>query len=381
MTSVAKSLLFNVLNDTIGKYIDGLTKENLQLSVLKGTITLNDVSLNRNAIEKLKLPVDVVNGHVESINIEIPWMSLEKSPVKIFINGVYLLMKPLQFKNFTQEQAQEHFKLKKFAALDSEESRIDLLAQVEDSAEDVEVSSGYVENLTKKIINNLEISVENVHLRCEDSISLPSSCFAVGFTLKSFVFTTTDSEWNRKFDNDVTAEYKPRYKLGKICNFGLYWVSNASPHEEQASAAWIQRMKSYIDEDTERQSFPLRHSDYILQPPNVLLAKCIHCSKSKNVGPMLDVTLESIAISFHLDRVQYHQCLHALDAMSENDRQLTAARYRPFTRPCQDGNRNVTKAWWWYALVLVVNKEDIFERKVASMHSLLSYCLLLFFFA
>ena len=51
---MAKALLFKVLNDTIGKYVEGLTEENLKLSVFSGTIALENVSLNRKGIEELK---------------------------------------------------------------------------------------------------------------------------------------------------------------------------------------------------------------------------------------------------------------------------------------------------------------------------------------
>ena len=371
---MAKALLFKVLNDTIGKYIDGLTEENLKLSVFSGTIALSGVSLNRKGIEELQLPISVVNGFVESINIEIPWTSLESSPVKIFINGVYLLVKPLDFNNYTPEEARKHFNLNKIATLLQEEKKIDLQSQVEQSAEQIDVSSGYFDKLTQKIINNLEISLKNVHIRFEDSVSFPSTCFAMGVTLGSFVFTTTDSDWSEKFVSDVNSMAKIQFKLGKISDLGVYWTTAATPFEGKAFVDWMQTMKAYVYTHTssavgsENYSDLFASSSYLLEPPNILRAKCIHHLRSNFSDPKLDIALESITMAFHMDKLQYHQAMHLQDVMAESDRRLTMLQYRPAEKPTrerdEDGRSGTVRQWWRYAVMLVVNKEHVLENKV-----------------
>lgn len=372
---MAKALLFKVLNDTIGKYIDGLTEENLKLSVFSGTIALQNVSLNRKGIEELKLPLSVINGFIESINIEIPWTSLESSPVKIFINGVYLLVKPLDFNSYTPEQAQNHFSAIKLATLLQEEKKIDLQSQILYSADEIEASAGYFDRLTQKIINNLEISLKNVHIRFEDSISFPSTCIAVGITLGSFVFTTTDSEWNEKFVSDETnSSKKIMYKLGKICDVGIYWCTEAEPFERKSLLDCIRIMKAYVytsgsspsGSDSYMNLF--ESCSYLLEPSNTLRAKCIHQPRSSANHPKLNVTLENASMTFHLDKYQYQQALHLQGVMSEGERRLTMLRYRPASlrEPAQEQQGSRAQQWWRYALMLVVNREQILKNKVGE---------------
>lgn len=371
---MAKALLFKVLNDTIGKYIDGLTEENLKLSVFSGTIALSGVSLNRKGIEELQLPISVVNGYIDSINIEIPWTSLESSPVKIFINGVYLLVKPLDFNAYTPEQARKHFNLKKIATLLQEEKKIDLQSQVQESAEDINVSAGYFDRLTQKIINNLEISLKNIHIRFEDSVSFPSTCFAMGVTLGSFVFTTTDSDWNEKFVSDVNSMAKIQFKLGKISDLGIYWTTAATPLEGKSFVDWMKTMKGYVYTHSssavgsvnDNYSKLFASSSYLLEPPNILRAKCIHRPRGNTSDPKLTICLESITMSFHLDKLQYHQAMHLQGVMSESDRRLTMLQYRPVEKPRkgEDGRSRTAKQWWRYAVMLVVNKEHVLENQV-----------------
>jgi vacuolar protein sorting-associated protein 13A/C len=365
---MAKALLFKVLNDTIGKYIDGLTEDNLKLSVFSGTISLQNVALNRKGIEELKLPISVINGFVESINIEIPWTSLESSSVKIFINGVYLLVNPLDFNSYTPEQARKHFHDIKLASLLQEEKKIDLQSQILNSADDIEASAGYFDKLSQKIINNLEISLKNVHIRYEDSTSFPSTCLAIGITLGSFVFTTTDSEWNERYVSNENAGRKVLYKLGKICDLGVYWMTDTVPFDNKSFLQWTQVMKAYVFTSssspvgTENYTQLFESASYLLEPPNILRAKCIHQPRSNTNDPKLNVSLESISVSFHADKFQYQQALHLYGVINEGQRRLIMLQHRP-TEVSRKG-RQRGQQWWRYALILVVNKERLLENKV-----------------
>jgi hypothetical protein len=50
-----------------------------------------------------------------------------------------------------------------------------------------------LEGLKSKIIRNLQIKIENLHIRFEGKTSKP---FAVGITLKSLNLSTTDNNWD-----------------------------------------------------------------------------------------------------------------------------------------------------------------------------------------
>jgi vacuolar protein sorting-associated protein 13A/C len=46
------------------------------------------------ALDKFRLPIDVVEGHLGELTLQIPWSNLKNKPVKIFIENVYLLAIP-----------------------------------------------------------------------------------------------------------------------------------------------------------------------------------------------------------------------------------------------------------------------------------------------
>lgn len=110
---MAKELLLNALVSILGDYIEGITKDNLKLGVWSGKIELKNLQLNHSGIEKLKLPLNIINGYVSSLKLNIPWTSLGSQPVKIYIDGIYLLVGPLNFNKFNLNETNIRFNIQK----------------------------------------------------------------------------------------------------------------------------------------------------------------------------------------------------------------------------------------------------------------------------
>jgi vacuolar protein sorting-associated protein 13A/C len=81
----------------------------------------------------------------------------------------------------------------------------------------------YMLNLTTKIIDNLEITVSNIHIRYEDT-KLVKQPLSMGITLQKMQINTTDEKWkNAFFDRTVSKnKLKPIMKVFQLFNFGLY---------------------------------------------------------------------------------------------------------------------------------------------------------------
>jgi len=53
-------------------------------------------------------------------------------------------------------------------------------------------------SLIAKIIDNLQVSIKNVHVRIENKDQEDSqSTFSLGVTLQSMTFNTTDKQWQK----------------------------------------------------------------------------------------------------------------------------------------------------------------------------------------
>jgi vacuolar protein sorting-associated protein 13A/C len=53
----------------------------------------------------------------------------------------------------------------------------------------------FSEKLITQIIKNVQIRIESIHIRYEDSVTKPKQAFAFGAILKSLHVQTTDKDW------------------------------------------------------------------------------------------------------------------------------------------------------------------------------------------
>jgi vacuolar protein sorting-associated protein 13A/C len=71
----------------------------------------------------------------------------------------------------------------------------------------------FVNQLMTKILNNLQLSIANIHIRYEDDSST-NHRFAAGLTLKELSAITTDETWTPK---TITDSVSTIYKVSKKC--------------------------------------------------------------------------------------------------------------------------------------------------------------------
>lgn len=74
-------------------------------------------------------------------------------------------------------------------------------------------NDGFISQLTTKVVDNLQVSIKNIHVRFEDHISDPGHPFAAGITLKELSAFSTDGEWKPTFISEATNTI---HKVGNI---------------------------------------------------------------------------------------------------------------------------------------------------------------------
>jgi len=189
-----EGILENILQSHLGQYINGLDKKNLTMGVWSGNILIENASLKTEAFEKFKLPFRIKFGKICRLKATIPWMSLSSSPVEILLDSlmVVLVSKPksqweiidMISKNYKKEI------INQFAE--------SLLESLMNGEEDKEHSQGYLERLTVKILDNIQIKIKNIHIRYEVTTSSSeeeSKGFSLGIKLEQLNIITTNEEW------------------------------------------------------------------------------------------------------------------------------------------------------------------------------------------
>jgi len=151
--------------------------------------------------------------------ITIPWKNNFTSPTIINIHDVKILLsfmnkKDWEFIDYISYEKKIN-NLRNFAF-----NRIQELTE----AFSKEKSSGYLDRIRLKIIDNLQINFSNIHIRFEDFYMNPT--YSLGITLQNLSVINTDSLWQQIFIDRNSNKDLDVFKLLKISNFGLYLKIN-----------------------------------------------------------------------------------------------------------------------------------------------------------
>lgn len=200
----------NVLNRVLGDWVKDLNADQLSLSVFKGEVCLEHLHLKENILHVLGLPFDLRHGSIGRIKVSIPWTSLLSSSLSIEISDVYAYLTPKSPSSWS-----EKFEL---SALETaKESAIKQFEAFTDNGIKEPGSSGYLVSQATTIVNNVQVKINNIYIRYEDTIS-SSDAFAVGLSLKHLSIQTCNSKWVPEYVSDCDL----CYKLIKIEGFQMF---------------------------------------------------------------------------------------------------------------------------------------------------------------
>ena len=101
----------------------------------------------------------------------------------------------------------ESFEEKAFQ--EAKKSALDSYEEIDESAREMKQRDpGYFAKLVTKIIDNIQVTLENVYVRLEDDISFPAKPLACGIALKKISAITTDKDWNFKYIENADEIHK-----------------------------------------------------------------------------------------------------------------------------------------------------------------------------
>ena len=96
--------------------------------------------------------------------MKVPWNKLSSSPVEVVIEDIFILVsqtKPRDW-DFSEQAAQKKFTLL-MSYLKQLMQRVKLSEGVEQDQQ-----QGYFNKLALRVIDNIQLVVRNIHVRCED---------------------------------------------------------------------------------------------------------------------------------------------------------------------------------------------------------------------
>jgi vacuolar protein sorting-associated protein 13A/C len=349
-----EGLVANLLNRFLGMYVRNFDPKQLNVGIWSGDVKLKDLELRREALDQLHLPLNVIEGHIGSLVLSIPWSNLRGKPVRINIEDLFLLAAPKEDEEYDAEEEEKRSHAVKMEKLDSAE----LLKERNTegmSKEEQQKNQTFTAALTTTIIDNVQISVKNVHIRYEDALSDPGHPFAAGLTLQELSAVSTDENWRPTWIQSTSGT---THKLATLGSLAVYWDTDAKllgtgtgekTAEEQGldRASLLNKFRELIVKSDDPA---ISEHQYILKPVSGRAG--VEMDKSGKIDkPKTKARLLFNELGFVLDDEQYRDALMLVDLFHYFIRHQEYRKLQPAKRPKED-----PKAWLHFAGKAVLDR-------------------------
>ena len=332
-----------LLNRFLGMYVKNFDATQLQVGIWSGEVKLRNLELRREALDQLKLPLNVVEGHLGQLTLTIPLSNLRGSPVKVNIEDVFLLAAPKEDAAYDEEEERKRAHAVKMEKLENAE----LLKERNSEAlsqEEQQKNQSFTDSLVTAIVDNLQVVIKNIHLRYEDSMSAPGHPFAIGLTLKELSAVSTDEKWTPTF---IKAASGTTHKLATLGSLAFYWNTDTLLYgtgKGSEVGAEAQKTDHGLLMDKFRQAIEKEdNNQYMLRPISGRAA--IEMDKTGKVDkPKIKARLIFGELGFVLDDDQYRDALMMIDLFHYFIRHQEHKKYQPKCTPKED-----PKAWVRFA--------------------------------
>lgn len=352
-----EGLVANLLNRFLGMYVQNFDPKQLNVGIWSGDVKLRDLELRREALDQLNLPLNVVQGHLGSLTLSIPWSNLRGKPVRVSIEDVFLLAAPREDADFDADEQDRRSHAVKMEKLDSAEMLKERNTEGM-SQEEQQKNQSFTASLVTAIVDNVQVSVKNVHIRYEDSLSDPGHPFALGITLDELSAVSTDENWKPTFIQSASAS---AHKLATLGSLAVYWDTDAKllcsgtgTTQAMDHAEFVEKLRSMI---IKGDSSTIAEHQFILKPVSGRAG--LEMDKTgKTDRPKIKARLLFDELGFVIDEDQYRDALMLVDLFHYFIRHQEYKRLQPKSRPKED-----PRAWLQFAGNAVLDKIHERNRK------------------
>lgn len=349
-----EGLVANLLNRFLGMYVRNFDPKQLNVGIWSGDVKLKNLELRREALDQLHLPLNVIEGHLGQLTLSIPWSNLRGKPVRVNIEDVFILAAPKEDEDYNAEEEDNRAHAVKMEKLDSAE----LLKERNTegmSPEEQQKNQSFTASMVTAIVDNLQISVKNVHIRYEDSISDPGHPFAAGLTLSELSAVSTDENWKPTFIQSTSGT---THKLATLGALAIYWdtdtkllgTGKGSDTSEEQGLVHDEVLAKFRDMITHKDTELPKDRQFILKP--VTGRAGLEMDKTGRTDrPKIKARLLFNELGFVIDEDQYRDALMLVDLFHYFIRHQEYRKLQPKATPKED-----PRAWLRFAGKAVLDR-------------------------
>ena len=375
---MAKAAILNVLEDTIGRYVQGLDAKSLNVAVWAGKIELQSLKLDVDAVNRelarqaaeapnFALPFRVVDGSFASLTVDVPWARITSKPVVLRAAGLDCTIEPydhlaaatsirreerpnkrkVHSSETMNEKRQHDERLQSLELAEESRQRTSVMKNLAEMDDDVEEegtpedksdqtrgssSTGFKARLVRRIIENLQLEIDDMKFEMRGK-----GCNA-GVTVDKFSIFTTDKDGKKSFIDRASSSQNIMksflYKALQLEGLAVYC------DEDRSTPSYLKQPYKPMDDRYGKTCIlsPLSFSARLRQ------SDCLKCVDF----PKYLLSAELPTVSFRLTRTQ----LELVNGIANeiNEKKHVARPLFPEYRPDVPISKKSAKLWWRYAV-------------------------------
>ncbi|CAD8204171.1 unnamed protein product [Paramecium pentaurelia] len=305
-----EKLIENLLQSILGEYIEGLDQQSLKVGIWSGEAKIENLKLKSDAFIKLDLPFIVKYSRLGTLNLNIPWKNLASAPIKANLDTLYLIITPQQASDW------------KFGSI----TGADKLIQVDQFKQKLleriankEQQDGMMQRIIIRVIENLQIRIQNIHIRVEDQQ------ISYGFVLQNFTLLTVNEQGVEQFIDRTSNKNQSLIKSLQISNIGFYW-----------------QWKGGIQYDVIKFQEEIPKNDYLFRLS--LQSKVVQPPKQSENLPDYRFDLDLQSFDIHFSKPQVQQILNLTDYLNSYNRaKISFQKQQQMIQPLDEMDKNRIK--------------------------------------
>ena len=221
-----EQVLAFALKQLLGEFVEDSSnlQEKLSVGIWSGNIILENLVLKKEILSVLNLPIALSHGVIGRFELRIPWKRLGVDPVVVIIDGLHLLLEPRYVWNPNakedREQAVKQAKLAAIELLTSKRLTENPFQGYGDFA-----TKWLMKSLVRKLLDNIQITVRDVHVRYEDQVSCPTN-FCVGISFESLNVLSREHQEDFDAEEHYPGDIGGNTSLKKVLQINhltIYW--------------------------------------------------------------------------------------------------------------------------------------------------------------
>lgn len=311
-----------IISHLCGQYIDKINSSQLEIEIWNGKAHLENVTILENSFLARQIPFKVKNGIIGSLTLTFPWTKLSTNPCIIDIDNILLVGEVCG------------------GGMEESEN----IPNIENTDSGIEEKSIF-DSIITKVLNNLIINIQNIHIRVEALTNNTNNNMAIGLKIPSINVYTIDERGEKTILNEHP---KVLNKKVEIRGFAIYVDTHCTFINNES---FVSQM---IDENSSAQH------QFIFNPFS--FDAIYNYNSSSDLSYQTAFSVNSNDIEITLDNDQYKGIQVLLEQYYLFCKQRV---YRHCGRPARPPRSDRSSTLWWHyshrCALFRIEKKTVFE--------------------